>query len=122
MIKDAEAHADDDKRRREEVVVRNTADATAYQLEKQLSDLGSNAPSNEKARAEQLIAEIRGLLNNEALDLTKVRQLTSDLQQVAHSLASAAHGQATVAGAARGANGEGSAGKDDVIDAEFKQT
>jgi molecular chaperone DnaK len=122
MIKDAEAHADDDKRRREEVVVRNTADATAYQLEKQLLDLGSGAPLNEKARAEQLIAEIRGLLNNEALDLTKVRQLTSDLQQVAHSLASAAHGQATAAGAARGANGNGSAGKDDVIDAEFKQT
>jgi molecular chaperone DnaK len=122
MIKDAEAHADDDKRRREEVVVRNTADATAYQLEKQLRDIGSSAPSNEKARAEQLIAEIRGLLNNEALDLTKVRQLTSDLQQVAHSLASAAHGQATAAGAARGANGKGSAGKDEVIDAEFKQT
>jgi molecular chaperone DnaK len=119
MIKDAEAHADDDKRRREEVVVRNTADATTYQLEKQLRDLGSSAPSNEKVRAEQLIAEIRGLLNNEALDLTKVRQLTSDLQQVAHSLASAADGQAT---AARGANGKASAGKDDVIDAEFKQT
>jgi molecular chaperone DnaK len=119
MIKDAEAHADDDKRRREEVVVRNTADATAYQVEKQLRDLGSSAPSNEKARAEQLIAEIRGLLNNEALDLTKVRQLTSDLQQVAHSLASAADGQAT---AVRGANGKASAGKDDVIDAEFKQT
>jgi molecular chaperone DnaK len=121
MIKDAEAHADDDKRRREEVEVRNLADSATYQVEKQIRDLGDNVPANEKARAEQLITEVRTLLKNDAVDLTKLRQLTSDLQQAGHSLTSAASGQTSAAGAASGPNGRAT-DADDVVDAEFKQT
>jgi molecular chaperone DnaK len=123
MVKDAQAHADEDKRRREEVEVRNTADSTAYQVERQIRDLGDRVPANEKARAEQLIGEIRTQLKSDSPDLAKLRQLTSDLQQITHSLASAAYSQATAAGAgAGGTNGGRPAGTDDVIDAEFKQT
>jgi molecular chaperone DnaK len=123
MVKDAQAHADEDKRRREEVEVRNTADSTAYQVERQIRDLGDHVPANEKARAEQLIGEIRTQLKSDSPDLAKLRQLTSDLQQITHSLASAAYSQATAAGAgAGGTNGGRPAGTDDVIDAEFKQT
>jgi molecular chaperone DnaK len=81
---------------------------------------------NEKARAEQLISEIREQVKNNSTDVARLRQLASDLQQVAHALSSAAYSQA-----AAGSSGNGPAGSrpnghpgatDDVIDAEFKQT
>ncbi len=128
MIKDAQAHADEDKRRREEVEVRNTADSTTYQVERQIRELGERVPQNERARAEQTINEIRAQLKNDSADLAKLRQLTSDLQQIAHSLASAAYTQTTGAGAGAsagaggGTNGGRPTGADDVIDAEFKET
>jgi molecular chaperone DnaK len=123
MVKDAQAHAEEDRRRREEVEVRNSADSTAYQVEKQIRELGDRVPPNEKARAEQLIADIRGLVKSASSDLTKLRQLTSDLQQIAHGLASAAYSQAAGAGAqSEGTDGKPSSGSEDVIDAEFKQT
>lgn len=123
MVKDAQSHAEEDKRRREEVEVRNTADSTAYQVERQIRELGDRVPANEKARAEQIIAEIRTQVKNDTPDLAKLRQLTSDLQQIAHSLSSAAYGQATAAGAgAGGTNGGRPTSTDDVIDAEFKET
>jgi molecular chaperone DnaK len=123
MIKDAQAHADEDKRRREEVAVRNTADSTAYQVERQIRELGERVAPNEKARAEQAINEIRAQLKNDSADVPKLRQLTSDLQQIAHSLSSAAYAQTTAAGAgAGGTNGGRPTGAEDVIDAEFKET
>lgn len=123
MVNDAQAHADEDKRRREEIEVRNAADSTAYQVERQIRELSDRVPPNEKARAEQLIADIRGLVKSNSSDLTKLRQLTSDLQQIAHGLASAAYSQAAAAGSqAGGTDGSPSSGRDDVIDAEFKQT
>jgi molecular chaperone DnaK len=123
MVKDAQAHTEEDKRRREEIEVRNNADSIAYQVERQISDLGDRAPVNEKARAEQLTAEVRELVKNNSSDLTRLRQLTSDLQQIVYALSSAAYGKATSAGARAGGAGDAqSGGTDDVIDAEFKQT
>ena len=123
MVSDAQAHSDEDKRRREEVEVRNNADSIAYQVERQINELGDRVPANEKARAEQLIAEIRELVKANSSDVAKLRQLTSDLQQVAAALASAAYSQAASAGANAGRPGRGqSEQSDDVIDAEFKQT
>jgi molecular chaperone DnaK len=120
MVADAQAHSDEDRRRREEVEARNSADSIAYQVERQIQELGNQVPVNEKARAEQLIAEIRELVKNQSGDIARLRQLTSDLQQVAAGLASAAYSQATSAGAQGG--GAQSGGGDDVIDAEFKET
>jgi molecular chaperone DnaK len=126
MVKDAQAHSDEDKRRKEEVEARNSADAIAYQVERQIRELGDRLPVNERARAEQLISEIREQVKNNSTDVARLRQLASDLQQVAHALSSAAYSQA-----AAGSPGNGSAGSrpnghpgaaDDVIDAEFKQT
>jgi molecular chaperone DnaK len=123
MVKHAQAHAEEDKRRREGVETRNSADSTAYQVERQMRELGDRVPANEKARAEQLIADIRGLVKSESSDLGKLRQLTSDLQQIAHGLASAAYSQAATAGARSGGTGGTPSGStDDVIDAEFKET
>jgi molecular chaperone DnaK len=118
MLKDAEAHSEDDKRRREEIEVTNQADSIAYQVERQLRELGDRAPSNEKARAEQLIAETRSLMKNTP-DVVRLRQSISDLQQMAHSLAAAASGPAPSADGAAG--GGRPPFSEDVIDAEFKR-
>jgi molecular chaperone DnaK len=121
MVKDAQAHTEEDKRRREEVEVRNNADSAAYQIEKQIRELSDRVPANEKARAEQLIGELRDLLKNNSTDLPRLRQLTSDVRQIGYALASAAHGQTASSGATPG-NGGQPTGAEDVIDAEFKQT
>jgi molecular chaperone DnaK len=124
MVQDAQAHSQEDRKRREEVEARNTADSMAYQVERQVGELGDRVPLNEKARAEQLISEIRELVKNNSSDVARLRQLTSDLQQVASGLAAAAHGQA--GGEPEGPGGQQGGrqpgGDDDVIDAEFKQT
>ena len=131
MIRDAEQHASEDKSRRELIEARNMADSLAYSVERSIQDLGDRVPAHERARAEALINEIRGALKDESTTLERWRQLTSDLQQVSHSLASAAYSQASAAGAGAGAGGSGGgsgqggggqAGADDeVIDAEYTQ-
>jgi molecular chaperone DnaK len=121
MVKDAQLHVEDDKKRHEEVAARNGADAIAYQVEKQVRDLGDKVPANEKARAEQLITQIRDLVRSESTDVTLLRQSTSDLQQLAHALSATAPDQASAARAGA-SNGSAKQGAEDVIDAEFKQT
>src|SRR5712675_591404 len=92
MISDAQAHASEDKARRELVEARNTADSLAYSVERSIKEMGDRVPAHERARAESLIGEIRNALKDESTTLDRLRQLTSDLQQVSHSLASAAYG------------------------------
>ena len=128
MVADAQTHSDEDRKRREEIEARNTADSMAYQVERQLRELGDRVPMNEKARAEQLMSQIRELVKNNSTDVARLRQLTSDLQQVAYGLTSAASSQEGAGARPDGGGGrpEGqppsSGGSDDVIDAEFKQT
>jgi molecular chaperone DnaK len=124
MVADAQTHSEEDRRRREEVEARNTADSMAYQVERQLRELGDRVPLNEKARAEQLIEQIRELVKNNSSDVARLRQLTSDLQQVGYALASAASSQEAAPGRPEDRPGgpPPSGGGDDVIDAEFKQT
>jgi molecular chaperone DnaK len=123
MVKDAQAHVEDDKRKREEVAARNGADAIAYQVERQIRELGDKVPANEKARAEQMITQIRELVKNESSDVGVMRQSTSDLQQLAHALSASAPSESSAAPAHHGAsNGAPRGGAEDVIDAEFKQT
>ena len=127
MIRDAEQHASEDKARRELIEARNLADSLAYSVERSIKDLGGRVPAHERARAEALINEIRSALKDESATLERFRQLTSDLQQVSHSLASAAYSQASAAsaGAGGGPGGESNQGgssqgaDDEVIDAEY---
>jgi len=126
MIRDAEQHAVEDRQRRELVEARNTADSLAYSIERAISDMGDRVPAHERARAESLINDIRAAVKDETTPIDRLRQLTSDLQQVSHSLASAAYGgQASAAGAGAGGGGgtrgSGGGADDDVIDAEYTQ-
>ena len=117
MVADAQSHSSEDRRRREEVEARNTADSLAYQVERQIRELGDRVALNEKARAEQLISEIRELVKSNSGDIERLRQLSSDLQQVAHGLAGSTRPREGDEGGGRTAGGD-----DDVIDAEFKPT
>ncbi len=121
MVADSQSHADEDRRRREEIDARNHADAIAYQVEGQIGELGDRAPANERARAEAMINEVREMVKSQSSDIARLRQLTGDLQQLASGLASAAYTRAA-AGGAQGPGGQGTQerGPDDVIDAEFK--
>ena len=127
MVRDAEQHSAEDKARRELVEARNMADSLAYSVERSIKDLGDRVPAHERARAESLINEIRSALKDESTPLERFRQMSSDLQQVSHSLASAAYSQASAAGAGAGAGSGGGSGQsggsqgadDDVIDAEY---
>jgi len=122
MVRDAQAHAAEDKNRRESIEVRNQADSLAYQLERTLKDLGDKVPLHEKARSEQLIEETRRAVKDETVGKERYQQLASDLQQALQMLASSAYQQAgkteeasSMAGSARRGDG------DDVVDAEFTE-
>jgi molecular chaperone DnaK len=121
MVQDAQQNAEQDRRLREEIDARNELDAVAYQVEQQVQELQDRIPVNEKARAEQLVADARRAIEEQA-GLDRVRPLIADLQQVAHSLQAAAAqpaGAGTASG--NGGDGAGAAGEEDeeVVDAEF---
>jgi len=94
----------------------------AYQVERQLYELGDRVPMHERARAENMIQEIRQLVKDQSTDMAQLRQLSSDLQQLAAGLAASGYAQET-AGSASSAGQDGrqrGGAADEVIDAEFK--
>jgi molecular chaperone DnaK len=122
MVADAERNRSEDARLRQLVDARNELDATAYQVERALGELGDAAPSHEKARAEILVTDARQAIKEEA-PLDRVRSLTAELQQLYHGLL--ARGGAAGPGG-QGGGGDSSGGQegarpgdDDVIDADF---
>ena len=115
MVREAQEHAAEDRRRREEVDARNELDALAYQVEQQLNQLSDRLPVHEKARAEQLIADARQAISEQA-GLERVRPVISDLQQMAQALPGAATAQASNG---NGASADAAGEDEDVIDAEF---
>jgi molecular chaperone DnaK len=114
MIRDATAHSAEDRTRRQEAELRNQADTLAYQVERSVHDLGERAPLHDKARAEQLVAEARTALQDNA-PAERLRPLISELEQFLHMLGAAA--QEPAGGGTRGAR----AGQDEVVDAEFTE-
>jgi molecular chaperone DnaK len=122
MVADAQRHAAEDRQQREAVEARNQADTVAYQVERQLHDLGDRAPMHERARAENMIQEIRQMVKDQSTDMARLRQLSSDLQQLAAGLAASGYAQETVGSASStGRDGRQRGGAaDEVIDAEFK--
>ncbi|MEU0878107.1 molecular chaperone DnaK [Lentzea sp. NPDC005914] len=112
MVSEAEANRAEDQRLREAVDARNTLDSIAYQVEKTLSDLGDNAPSHERARAEMLISDAREALESDA-PVERVRELTGELTQVLQGL------QVTRSSAPPPAADQGAPSDDDVVDADF---
>jgi molecular chaperone DnaK len=115
MIHDAEAHATEDRTRRQEIELRNRADGLAYQVERTLQEFAERVAPHDKARAEQLVAQVRTALQENA-SAEHLRQLTSDLEQLFHMLGAASQqpGGAT-------AQRNGATAHDNVVDAEFTE-
>ncbi|MBW4430458.1 MAG: molecular chaperone DnaK [Pelatocladus maniniholoensis HA4357-MV3] len=116
MVRDAETHAEEDRRRREQIDTRNNADALAYQAEKQLQDLNGQVSDVDKNRAQELINSLREALNQENYD--RMRSLTHDLQQALMQIGSAIYAHANTNA---GTPDSAPQSSDDVIDADFVQ-
>ncbi|MBT9172024.1 MAG: Chaperone protein dnaK2 [Syntrophomonadaceae bacterium] len=112
MVQDAKRFAEEDKSRRRQAEISNEADSLAYTAERQLKEAGDKMPLHEKARLEQLIADIRRALQENAPQ-ERIQKLKSDLEQAVHGLAASASGQQQAAGHTTTG--------DDVIDAEFEE-
>ena len=121
MVREAQEHSAEDRRRREEIDARNELDSLAYQADTLVKELQDQLPVNEKARAEELIAEARQVIEEQA-GLDRVRPLAADLQQVVHALpasASSATAGSTSNGGGNGARAASEQDDDEVVDAEF---
>ncbi|GAA1928881.1 molecular chaperone DnaK [Streptantibioticus ferralitis] len=119
MVAEAERNRAEDQSLRQTVDARNELDAVAYQVERRLGELGDAVPQHEKARADMLVSDARQAVKEEA-PLDRVRNLTSELQQLYHSLMAHQPGAAATGGAAGEEGGPATGGGgDDVIDAEF---
>jgi molecular chaperone DnaK len=112
MKKDAEAHAEEDRARQEEVQVRNTADSLAYSAEKTLSEAGDKIPADTRGSIESAIKDVRDALSNDAPTDT-VRSATERLSAALQAAGAALYGQEQAEG------GEGfPPGADTTEDAE----
>ncbi len=122
MVKDAEAHADEDKKARELVDARNQADALVHATEKSLKDYGDKVDAAEKTKVEGLVAELKELA--QADDKEAIEKKSQELMEASGTLAQAAAGggEAGAQTADAGAAGaESKAEDDDVVDAEFEE-
>ena len=115
MVKDAEAHAEEDKRQKEEVEVRNQTDSLAYSTEQTLSDLGDKVPGDVKADAEAAIADAKKAL--EGTDVDAIKAAGDKLQEVAYKLAQIVYSDAQQA--TETPSGSSNA-DDDVVDADYE--
>ena len=113
MVREAEAHAEEDKRRKELVEARNQADATIYSVEKTLKEAAS-VPANVKSEVEQAVNALKDVMKGE--DTQRIRDATSRLAQAAARLAEAVHSASTQHGP-----GGAPRGDPNVVDAEFEE-
>jgi molecular chaperone DnaK len=102
MVKDAELHAEEDKKERERIEVRNEADSLMYSTEKSLKDYGDKISDEEKAKIESAISDLKAAMTSNVIDEIKAK--TEALQQAAYKLAEEMY-KATAA--QQGAEGQG---------------
>jgi molecular chaperone DnaK len=123
MIKDAEAHADEDKKARELVDIKNTAENMIHATEKSIADLGDKVDADEKAAAEAAITELKAALEGGDKDAieAKTQALTEAAGKIAEKAYAEQQSQGGAAGAAEGGAEQANAGADDVVDAEFEE-
>ena len=128
MKKEAEVHADEDRRRKELIEIRNHADNMAYTAEKTLRDFGDKVPAETKTKAEEAVKQLREVMNTE--DGEAIRKATEDLGQIVQQLGASMYQQP----GAEGGPGEGTpdspdpsetpptgpSADGDVVDGEFK--
>jgi len=120
MVKDAEAHAEEDKKRREEAEVRNNADSLVYQTEKVLREQGEKLTAEDKTAVDGPLADLRSALNGSDIDTIKnaTEKLMTASQAFSQKLYEAASRDANAAGTSASGQQEG-ANDSDIVDAEI---
>ena len=113
MVKDAESHAEEDKKQKEEVEARNQTDSLCYSTEQTLNELGDKVSGDLKSKAESAIADAKKAL--EGSDIDAIKSAGDNLQSVAYELAQMVYADAQQASAA-----DGSSSDDDVVDADYE--
>jgi len=122
MVRDAEAHADEDKKKREIIEARNHADSMVYSTEKSLKEFGDKLEATEKGNIENKIADLKKAMEGE--DAEAIKKATDDLAQSAHKLAEAMYAKAPGAEGEAGAEHQAGGAKpkdDNVVDADFEE-
>jgi len=120
MMREAEQHAEEDKKRKEEVEVRNSAEGLVYQTEKFLAENGDKVPADAKANVDGPLAELKAAI--EANDIPAMRTATDKVAQASQALGAAMYAQAQAEGTAsseQAAQDAADTAEDDVIDAEI---
>ncbi|MBT4365727.1 MAG: molecular chaperone DnaK [Desulfobacterales bacterium] len=126
LIKEAELHADEDKKKKDLVEARNMADSMIYQTEKSIKELGDKIDEETKTNVENAISNLKTAMEGE--DAEQIKQLNEELTQASHKLAEEMYKQSAEAGAqeapgdAPGAEQENAPPQDDdVVDADFEE-
>jgi len=125
LVKDAEVHAEDDKKKRELVEARNQADTLIYSTEKSIKELGDKVGSDTKSKVEEAAAALKKAIEGE--DTEEIKRLSEELTNASHKLAEAMFQQASAAGQQAGPGAEsggqpgGAAPDEDVVDADFEE-
>ena len=119
MRKEAEMHADDDRRKKELIESRNTADNSVYTAEKVLRDLGEKVPGDLKSNVDDQVAKVRQVMDSE--DVETIRKETEALNQIVSQIGAAAYQQPETPDEQPGEGGEqpGPEGED-VVDGEYR--
>ena len=128
MVKEAEAHAAEDKAQKESIEIRNNADSMVYQAEKLIKEMGDKAEAGQIDKAKAAIEKVKEALKG--TDTEAIKKATEELQEPLHAISAAAYQQAQQAQQAAGGQQGGQAGQqqssgkqdDDVIDAEFTES
>jgi molecular chaperone DnaK len=137
-VREAKRHESDDRRRRDLIEARNTADQLVYQMEKTLRDLGDQVPADDRSKIEGTIEELKQA--KEGDDVARIKQLIEQLQQASYAIGQQMYAQQQAAGPQpggpggpggfqpgpgagpqEGGNGRGGEEEEDVVDAEFRE-
>ena len=122
MIREAEENAEEDKKRREEVELRNEADQLVFQTDKTLKDLGDNVSDEEKQKAEEAKEELKKAIESD--DIEQIKSKKEELEQQVQALTVKLYEQAQQAQQAQQADDSASGSQaqdDDVVDADFEE-
>ena len=123
MVKDAEAHADEDRRRKEEAETRNQADSLVYQTEKLLREQGDKISGDEKTAVESALADLKGV--KDGSDVEAIKAATEKLMTASQTFTQKLYEAASAAESASGGSfggadaGASAPADDDVVDAEI---
>ena len=120
MVRDAEEHAEDDKKARELVDARNQGEAMVHTVQKTLSEAGDKVDASDKESIEKAITELQAVLTSE--DVADIQAKTNTLMEASHKLAEQMYQAESDNGSADASTGgEGAPGGEDVVDAEFEE-